>query len=324
MDIIQIARDVFEIEKQSIKEAALGLNDNFVRLVNDIRSCDGRVIIVGMGKCSHIGAKIAATMSSLGTPTYFLHPAESLHGDLGRVTFSDIVIFFSKSGESEELNKMMPSVKQIGANTVAVTCRSSSTLSRSCNYHIKLNITQEACIYNIAPTSSTTVMMVFGDALAVCLEKLSGFTPDDLAIFHPSGALGKRLLFKVEDLMAKGDEMPFVSHTATINDAIVEMCSKVVVGGVAILGSDCELLGIFTDGDLRRTLKSSHDASVFTKRITEVMTTNPIVLTKDMKAMDALSIMSNPEKTINLLPIVDNDKKLIGMLSIHDLIKAGL
>jgi arabinose-5-phosphate isomerase len=276
-----------------------------------------------MGKSSHVGAKMAATMTSLGTPTFFLHPAESLHGDLGRITNNDIVLFLSKSGESDEINRMLPSVKQIGAKTVAVTCRKTSTLSRSCDYHIMLFVKKEASAYNIAPTSSTTVMMVFGDALAVCLEKLSGFTPDDYAVFHPGGALGRKLLFTLADLMAKGEDIPYLYASASVKDAIVEMSSKAVLGGVAIVDDKHHLLGVFTDGDLRRLMKSNDDVSVLERSITEVMTTNPVVMTKDVKAVDALAVMANPEKSVGLLPIINGERKLIGMLSIHDLIKAG-
>ena len=323
MDILTIAKNVFEIEGKSIVSAKNGLNDEFVKLVEDIHSCAGRAIIVGMGKCSHVGAKIAATMTSLGTPTYFIHPSEALHGDLGRITKEDIVLFFSKSGESDEINKMLPSIGLIGTKTVAITCRDSSTLSRSCAYHIKLSIEAEASAYSLAPTSSTTAMMVFGDALAVCLEQLSGFSPNDYAVFHPSGLLGKKLIFTIADVMAKGKDMPHVPETATIKDAVVEMSSKSVVGGVAIVDSRCCLLGIFTQGDLRRLLGSIKDVSELDNAITKVMTADPIALSQDVKAVDALSIMANPEKPFGILPIVDDNRRLIGMLSTHDLIKAG-
>ena len=324
MDILKEAREVFLIERESLDGAAQSLGTSFIKLVEDIRECTGRVIIVGVGKSSHVASKTAATMTSLGTPTFFLHPAESLHGDLGRICKNDIVIFFSKSGESEEVNQMLPSIKIIGAKTVAVTCRNFSSLSKSCDLHIQLNITQEASAYNIAPTSSTTVMMAFGDALAVCLEKLSGFTPDDFAIFHPNGALGKRLLFTVSDVMAKESDMPVVCENASIKEAIIEMTSKAVIGGVAIVDELQQLLGIFTDGDLRRMIGTMEDITEIEKKITKVMTKNPTTLSPSTKAIDALTLMQNPDKTIGIIPIIDNDQKLVGMLGVNDLIKAGL
>ena len=323
MDILEIAKNVFEIEGESINAVKNGLNNDFVKLVEDIRACEGRAIIVGIGKCSHVGAKIAATMTSLGTPTFFIHPAEALHGDLGRITKNDIVLFFSKSGESDEITKMLPSINFLGAKTVAITCRDSSTLAKNCSYYIKLSITEEASAYSMAPTSSTTAMMVFGDALAVCLEKLSEFSPSDYAIFHPSGMLGKKLLFTVADVMASGKDMPHVLETATIKDAIVEMSSKSVLGGVAIVDCEDYLLGIFTQGDLRRLLGSLKDISELSINITIVMTANPIALTREVKAVDALAIMANPERSFSILPIIDDVGKLIGMISTHDLIKAG-
>jgi len=323
MDILDEARKVFETELQSINEASQNLDDRFVRLVDDIRLCKGRIIIVGIGKSSHIGAKVAATMASLGTPAFFVHPAESLHGDLGRITSNDIVLFFSKSGESEEINRMMPSVHKIGAKTVAITCSNSSTLSRSCDYYIYLHITNEASAYNLAPTSSATVMMVFGDALAVCLEKIAEFTPEDYAVFHPGGMLGKKLLFNVTDIMAKGDDIPRVSGTASIKEAIYEMSSKSLAGGVAITDDNGYLLGVFTDGDLRRLLRTLNNISMLEENITTVMTSDPVTLNHNDKAAYALSIMEQPGKPFGILPILYDDKKLAGMISIHDLIKAG-
>ena len=323
MDILAEAKRVFEIEKQSLDEAVCSLDDGFVRLIEDIRSCKGRVIVAGMGKAGHVGAKIAATMASLGTSAFFLHPAEALHGNLGQIAANDMVLLFSKSGESEEVNKMLPSIGKIGAKTVAITCCETSFLSQSCDYHIRLRITEEASAHKIAPTSSTTVMMVFGDALAVCLEKLSGFTPDNYAVFHPGGVLGKRLVFTVADIMARGETIPYVLDSATIKDAIVEMSSKSVIGGVAVVDDNHTLLGILTDGDVRRLLQSLDNIAVLSKSISDIMTHNPITLTKNVKAIDALRLMENPDRTIGIIPIVDGEKRLIGMLSIHDLIKAG-
>ena len=324
MDVLACAKQVFETELRSLTEAANSIDDTFIRLVDDIRTCKGRVIITGMGKSSHVGAKIAATMSSLGTPTFFLHPAESLHGDLGRVTKDDLVLIFSKSGESEEINRMMPSIKKIGAIAVAVTFRDSSTLSQNCHYHIKLSIIEEASAYNLAPTSSTTVMMVFGDALAVCLEKLSGFTPDDYAVYHPSGALGKRLLLAVSDIMVKYENVPWVLESASIKDAIIEMSNKTIVGGVAIVDKKINLLGIFTDGDLRRLLRSGNDAAILERAISDVMTKEPVYLKQNVKAVDALALALTLGRSIGILPVVDNDKKLTGMITVHDLINSGI
>lgn len=325
MDILSEVKKVFELERHSIEEAERHLAKGIVKLVEDIHSCKGRIIIAGMGKMSHVCAKIAATMTSLGTPAFFLHPAEALHGDLGRITTNDLVLLFSKSGESEEINNMLPSIHKIGAKTVAITCRENSSLSRGCDDHIRLHVLKEASAYNIAPTSSTTVMMVLGDALAICLEKLSEFTPEAYAVFHPGGMLGKKLLFTVADVMAMGDEIPCVLDSATIRDAIMEMSSKSIAGGVAIVDNEHRLLGVFTDGDLRRLLRSSLEveSSILKKNITEVMTSDPVALTQGVKANDALLLMENPVKRIGLLPIIDDDRKLVGILSVHDLVKAG-
>lgn len=324
MDILKEAKKVFEIEIQALSEASESLDENFIRLVDDIYTSKGRVFIVGIGKSSHVGAKVAATITSLGTPAFFLHPADSLHGDLGRITSSDIVLFFSKSGESEEVNQMLLPIKKIGAKTVAVTCRQSSTLSRGCDYFIVLNIKQEASVYDIAPTSTTTAMMALGDALAVCLERISGFTLNNFALFHPGGALGKRLLITIADIMLTGDDVPYIFETANIKDALLQMSSKSIVGGVAVVDRTMKLLGIFTDGDLRRLFDDIGDISALEQNITEVMTINPITLTGSDKAADALPYMTNPQKPIKILPIVDESGKLTGMLSVHDLIRVGL
>lgn len=323
MDVMQEAKRVFNVQIESLKETMDAIDDNFTALVELIQNSQGRVIITGMGKAGHVGRKIAATMSSLGTVTYFLHPAEGLHGDLGGIKRDDVVIAFSKSGESEEVLGLIPSIKTIGAKLVSVTCRETSTLSQSADIKIHLRITEEASNHKLAPTTSTTAMIVFGDALAVALEKLNDFQPEDFAVFHPNGSLGKKLLLKVESLMATGIDNPTVYQTTSLKDTIVVMSSK-GLGGVNVISEDGNLLGLVTDGDLRRVIENANGMDIFQLTAKDIMTKTPTTINKDVKAADALSIMQNRVKPLSILPVVNDENKSVGMLRVHDVIRTGI
>lgn len=323
MDVMQEAKRVFNVQIESLKETMDSIDDNFTALVELIQNSQGRVIITGMGKAGHVGRKVAATMSSLGTVTYFLHPAEGLHGDLGGIKKDDVVIAFSKSGESEEVLGLIPSIKTIGAKLVSVTCRETSTLSQSADTKIHLRITEEASNHKLAPTTSTTAMIVFGDALAVALEKLNDFQPEDFAVFHPNGSLGKKLLLKVESLMAAGIDNPTVFEANSLKDTIVVMSSK-GLGGVNVINEEGILLGLVTDGDLRRVIEKANGIDIFQLTAKDIMTKTPTTINKDVKAVDALSIMENREKPLSILPVVNDENKSVGMLRVHDVIRAGI
>lgn len=323
MNLKQEAKRVFNVQIESLKETMDSIDENFTGLVEFIQNSQGRVIITGMGKAGHVGRKVAATMSSLGTVAYFLHPAEGLHGDLGGIKKDDVVIAFSKSGESEEVIGLIPSIKTIGAKLVSVTCRETSTLSQSADIKIQLRITEEASNNKLAPTTSTTAMIVFGDALAVALEKLNDFQPEDFAVFHPNGSLGKKLLLKVESLMASGNDNPIVYETTNLKDTIVVMSYK-GLGGVNVISEDGILLGLVTDGDLRRVIENANGMDIFQLTAKDIMTKTPTTINKDVKAADALLIMENRENPLSILPVVNSENRSVGMLRVHDIIKAGI
>jgi len=323
MDTIKEAKRVFDVQINSLKTTKDSIQESFNELVQLIQESPGRVIVTGMGKAGHVGRKVAATMSSLGTPSYFLHPAEGLHGDLGGIKKEDVVIAFSKSGESEEVVSLVPSIKTIGAKLVSVTCKESSTLSRSADVQIYLRITEEASNHKLAPTTSTTAMIVFGDALAVVFEKLNNFKPEDFAVFHPNGSLGKKLLLNVESIMSAEDDNPVVHKTTSLKDTIVVMSSK-GLGGVSVVDENNELLGLVTDGDLRRVIENTNEMEVFKQTVKDFMTPNPIAINKNIKAIDALTLMENRGKPLSILPVVDDHNKSVGMLRIHDIIRAGI
>src|SRR5690554_3142348 len=254
IEIITEARRVFAIEMASLQKIQQELDGNFTSLVKEILACTGRVILTGMGKSGHIGRKIAATMSSLGTPAYFLHPAEGAHGDLGVITKDDIVLAISNSGETDEIIQLIPSIKKIRAKLVSITCKPNSTLERHADLSIHLQIIREACPHNLAPTTSTTATLVFGDALAVVLSRLISFQPENFAVFHPKGSLGKRLLTKVSDLMFQGEENPLIYQDEAVKKAIIIISEK-GLGAISVIDDRGKLVGIVTDGDLRRTIE---------------------------------------------------------------------
>jgi arabinose-5-phosphate isomerase len=323
MDILNEGRNVFKKEIETLNYIKDNLNESFIELVELIQETKGRVIITGMGKAGHIGKKVSATMSSLGIISFFLHPAEGLHGDLGIVSSEDIIIVFSKSGETDEVLGLIPSIKNIGAKIVSITCRETSSLSDESDLKIMLPILEEASAYQLAPTTSTTAMLVFGDALAIVLSKLKGFTPDDFAVFHPSGSLGKKLLLRVENLMKRDEENATVLTGATLKEAIVEM-SKKGLGAVSIIDQDKKLKGILTDGDLRRIFEKLDTIDILNKKVDELMIKNPIFVQYNEKAVEVLELMENRKKQLSVVPVVNEKGTVVGMLRVHDIIKAGI
>lgn len=324
LNLIDEGKKVFDIEIETLNQIKNNIDDKFVTLITMIMECTGRVIITGMGKSGHIGRKIAATMCSLGTPTYFLHPAEGLHGDLGRVTKDDIIIAMSNSGETDEILGLIPSIKEIGAKIVSLTGKEGSTLEQNADLSIVLPIIKEASAYNLAPTTSTTAMLVYGDAIAVVLSKLKDFRPENFALFHPNGALGKRLLLKVKNIMHSGDDNPVVQTSCNLNQAIYVMSSK-GLGAVSVVDEENNLVGIITDGDLRRYIeKNMNNSGFLSVCVSEIMTLNPIYIEENQLAVQALDLMENRERQLMVLPVVNCDKKAVGMVRIHDIIKAGV
>jgi len=315
----QLALNVINIEQQAIAELSQFIDDDFIQACELMFHCRGRVIVIGMGKSGHIGGKIAATLASTGTPSFFVHPGEASHGDLGMVTAADIVLTISNSGETGEVLAIIPVLKRIGAKIIAMTGNPDSTLAKLGDTHVCVKVSQEACPLGLAPTSSTTATLVMGDALAVALLNARGFTADDFALSHPGGSLGKRLLLRLTDIMHKDDRLPSVREEAKIKDALVEMSLK-GLGMTAVVDAKNQLIGLFTDGDLRRILDAQID--IHQDCITSVMTKNPYVATQDMLAAEALKIME--DKKINGLIIVNDKHQPIGAMNMHDLLKSGV
>ncbi len=315
----QLAKNVIKIEQQAIAELSQFIDDDFVKACELMFNCRGRVIVIGMGKSGHIGGKIAATLASTGTPSFFVHPGEASHGDLGMITLDDVVLTISNSGETGEVLAIIPVLKRIGAKLIAMTGNPDSTLAKLADTHVCVKVSQEACPLGLAPTSSTTATLVMGDALAVALLNARGFTADDFALSHPGGSLGKRLLLRLGDIMHKGDRLPTVSEDAKIKDALVEMSLK-GLGMTAIVDQGNNLIGLFTDGDLRRILDAQVD--IHQDSITSVMTKKPYVAKQDMLAAEALKIME--DNKINGLIIVDDINRPVGAMNMHDLLKSGV
>lgn len=315
----ELATNVINIEQQAITELLQYVDDSFEYACQLMFNCQGRVIVIGMGKSGHIGGKIAATLASTGTPSFFVHPGEASHGDLGMITKDDVVLTISNSGETGEVLAIIPVIKRIGAKLISMTGNTSSTLATVADTHVCIKVTTEACPLGLAPTSSTTATLVMGDAIAVALLNARGFTADDFALSHPGGSLGKRLLLRLSDIMHKGDRLPVISENALIKDALVEMSLK-GLGMTAVVDENNQLIGLFTDGDLRRILDLQID--IHQDRITTVMTKSPTVAQGDMLAAQALNIME--DKKINGLIIVDDKQIPIGAMNMHDLLSSGV
>lgn len=318
MELLTEAQNVFDTEIEALKITRDSLNDVFVKIVNQIANCKGKVIVTGIGKPGHIGTKIAATMSSLGTPSFFLHPAEAMHGDLGMVSSDDVVIAISYSGESDEIVRIIPNIKMIGAKLVGITGNENSTLAKASDIVQVLPKFQEACHIGLAPTSSTTATLVYGDALAVVASIMYGFQDVDFGKYHPAGSLGKKLIYTVNDLMIPGEQLKGITKDAKLVDATMEMSSG-VPGIVAVVDSDDNLEGIITDGDLRRLLQKR--INIYSLDVDQVMTKKPIVFPPDMLAVDALNEMK--KRGIHSAPVVKNGKYK-GIISVQRIIQVGI
>ncbi len=315
--LADIGRAVLEIEARTLARLVDRIDAAFVEAARLMLDCDGRVVVLGMGKSGHVGGKIAATLASTGTPAFFVHPGEASHGDMGMITPRDVVLALSNSGETDELTVLLPLIKRLGVPLVVLTGRPESTLARAASVAIHVEASEEACPLGLAPTSSTTAALAMGDALAIALLQARGFTERDFARAHPGGSLGRRLLLKIDDLMHHGDAMPTVGPDASVAEALVEM-TRSGLGLTAVVDAGRRVLGIFTDGDLRRVFEHDHD--VRDARISEVMTRSCKTVGRDLLAAEALRVMQ--EHKINALLVVDADNRLEGVLNMHDLLRA--
>ncbi len=318
-NIQALALAVIHTEAQAVIALADQINQQFVDACHLMLACKGRIVVTGMGKSGHIGGKIAATLASTGTPAFFVHPGEASHGDLGMITRQDVVLALSNSGETAEILTILPLIKRLGVPLIAMTGQPESTLARLATVHINVAVQQEACPLGLAPTSSTTAALVMGDALAVSLLETKGFTRDDFALSHPGGSLGKRLILKVADVMHAGKDVPAVNSSALVSGALLEMTNK-KLGMTAVVDDQQQVLGIFTDGDLRRMLEKGLD--VRSTSIHQVMTVSCATISADLLAVEAMQIME--AKKINALLVVDQQRKLQGALNMHDLLRAGI
>ncbi len=323
-DILNIAREVLEIEALAISEQIPALNQNFVKAVETILDCKGRVIIIAIGKSGHIGRKIAATLASTGTPSLYIHPSEALHGDLGMVTPNDVILALSHSGESEELNTLLPIIRKIGSVILCMTGKEKSTLARMSDIVITIKIKKEADPNNLAPTSSTTATLAMGDALAVALIEKRKFTAQDFALLHPGGNIGRSFI-QVKDLMHSGDSNPVINAEDHLKEALIIITSK-GLGVASVVNNRNKLMGILTDGDIRRILlKSENVDELFNLQVKNIMTKDPITVNPDTFCSEAVRIMEDNRKhrLITVIPVIDKKSSPVGMIHIHDLIRRG-
>ncbi len=318
-NVIKEAKGIFDTEITALERTRDSLGEEFEAVVKLILECKGKVIITGMGKPGHIGTKIAATLASLGTHAFFMHPGEGMHGDLGMVDNRDVVLLLSYSGESTEVTSLLFTLHEIGCTTVAVTGKRASTLARGCDLVLEFPPFEEACYMHLAPTSSTTALLALGDAIAVVVAKLRNYTKEDFGLHHPAGALGKRLLVRVSDIMHSGEENAVVSSGTTLREAIVEMSRK-GLSMVSVEDSEHNLLGIITDGDLRRMLERGVD--VYGETVDTVMTPSPRRIGEREMAVDALQKMS--DCNITGMPVIDSDGKVVGSVLMQDVYRAGI
>ncbi|SDH60529.1 KpsF/GutQ family sugar-phosphate isomerase [Halanaerobium congolense] len=313
------AKGVLDIESKAILNLKDSINGQFVEIVKEILNCPGRVIMTGMGKSGLIAKKLAATLASTGTPSFFLHPAEAIHGDLGMVTNDDIVITLSNSGETNEVLNIVPAIKRIGAKIIAMTGGLDSNLAKNADYVLNTGVKEEACPLDLAPTASTTATLALGDALAIALLKVRDFKPEDFALYHPGGSLGKKLLLKVDDVLNVREQNPVVNLETNLKETLFTMTST-GMGAVNIVGDDGKLAGIITDGDIRRHLEESPD--LLYKKAGEIMTVNPKTIHKNKLAAEALKVMQDNE--IEDLPVVNENAEPLGLINFQDLLKAGV
>jgi arabinose-5-phosphate isomerase len=316
---VKVARNVLKIERDALSSLISRLNHHFEKACELILKSRGRVVVTGMGKPGFIAQKVSATLSSTGTPSLFLHPAEALHGDLGRVMKEDVVIAFSNSGQTEEIVKLLPLVKKIGAGLIAFTGNPHSALARHSDVVLDVSVKKEACPLNLAPTASTTAMLAMGDALALELLERKGFRAEDFAFYHPGGNLGKKLLLKTSDIMRTGKNNPVVRENRTVKQALYEI-TKARAGSATVVDKNGKIKGIFTDGDLRRHLEKGEE--ILKSPVMKVMTKNPITIGPDKLAAEALEMLRS--KRIDEVPVTDAQNRPIGLLDVQDLLKAGI
>lgn len=313
------AREVLDIESKAVASLKKRIDKDFQRIVDFIYKIKGKVIVMGMGKPGFIAQKVSATLSSTGTPSLYLHPAEALHGDLGRVTKDDCIIAFSNSGQTEEIVKLLPMIKKIGVRVISFVGNKKSILAKNSDFIIDTSVKKEACSLGLAPTTSTTAMLAMGDALAVALLDKKGFREKDFAFYHPGGILGKRLLLRVEEIMRKGRDNPIVGENRKVKEVLLAI-TRARAGSASVVDKKGRLTGIFTDGDLRRHIDK--DPHITNRRIKDVMTKNPVAIKKDKLAAEAFQILKS--KKIDEVPVVDDKNRPIGLLDVQDLLKAGL
>lgn len=315
----ELARGVLDIEARAITQLIPRIDDAFVAACQHLLACQGRIIVIGIGKSGHIGNKIAATLASTGSPAFFVHPAEASHGDLGMITAQDVVLALSNSGETDEIITLLPLLKRLGIPVIALTGNPFSTLARNATVHLDVSVAEEACPLGLAPTASTTAALALGDALAVSLLEARGFTRDDFARSHPGGRLGRRLLLLIDEVMRQGEAIPRNRPDDPLDQALLEMTRK-GLGMTIAVGTDERVLGVFTDGDLRRTLDRRLD--IHSARLSEAMTPHCKTITTGMLAAEAVLLMETHK--ISALPVVDADGRLTGALNMHDLLRAGV
>ncbi len=318
-ELVELAGDVLDIESRAVESLKARLGTDFAAACRLCMEINGRVVVTGMGKSGHVSNKIAATLASTGTPAFFMHPAEASHGDLGMITPHDLLLAISYSGETEEVLTILPIVKRLGARLISMTGNPASTLAEAADVHLDISVSEEACPLNLAPTASTTATLAMGDALAVALLKNRGFTAEDFARSHPSGSLGKRLILRVEDVMRSGEQVPKVGPDVSLRDGLMEMTEK-GLGMTAVVDDGDRILGIYTDGDLRRSLDAGVD--VHDTPMRDVMHVGCKKIAADVLAAEAVRILE--ENRITSLLVADDDGRLTGALNIHDLFRAGI
>ncbi len=316
------AIETLKIEAEAVENLIPRVDDEFVAAVKEILKCRGRVVVTGMGKSGHIGRKIAATLSSTGTPAFFMHPAEAYHGDLGMITENDIVVAISNSGESSEVVNILPVIRRIGAKIIAMCGRKNSSLGKNADYFINIGVEREACTLGLAPTASTTATLAMGDAIAMALMEAKKFTAQNYALFHPGGALGRKLLLTVGDVMHSGEDNPIVKIGATVKDALFEMTSK-GLGAVSVVDKNNKFIGLVTDGIIRRALEK--DKNFIDEPVEHIMKEEPLIISADKLAAAALSVMEKHKpRPVTVLPVVDAENNPVGMIHITDLLRQGV
>ncbi len=319
MNKLAEGKRVFDIEIEALKKTRDSLDETFIKILDIILDCKGKIVFMGMGKPGHIAKKLAATFASLGTPAFCIHPADAMHGDLGMLTENDVVIAISLSGESDEIIKILPAIKMIGTVLIGITANPDSSLAKFSDIVQVLPKFKEACYLGLAPTSSTTVELCYGDALAVVASGIYGFQKSDFGKFHPAGALGKKLILTVCDLMAKDSDIPMITEGQLLKDAIIEM-SKKKLGFIAVVNNSNDIQGIITDGDLRRSIQQHID--IYTAKVNDIMTRTPKTIESTVLAVDALRYMKT--HNINNLLVTDNGNKLVGAITMLMIVKAGI